>query len=430
MIINPQVPLHRLVLSLCDALDGLTSNVADHGLRTAYVATNAARHLGIDGERLRDVFHAAALHDIGVPWAARMTPTESDPSWQGIGGHAEAGYALLCQDDLFEGAARIVRCHHLPWDGGRSVGAPEPEMLLAGQIVHLADVVASAFSATPSPLQLADQLVRRVQSLSGQEFHPDVAEAFCSAARPEAFWLNCSSRRIYGLVTNELDWPTVTIDVGAVERIANIFGQVVDGLSPWTATHSAGVAACAQALAERLSFSPREAELIHGAGYLHDLGKLMVPTSVLDKPGKLDAAETAMIQEHSYHTHRILSTIGGMPQISEWSSFHHERLDGEGYPFHHGAKDLTLGSRVMAVADTFAALAEDRPYRPGMSRPEALKILDELVRSGGRDGDVVAVIHRDYDEIDGIRCTEQADYAARQQQRGLIVAHPGASSAA
>ena len=142
--------------------------------------------------------------------------------------------------------------------------------------------------------------------------------------RPGASTACCSDRQ---------DWPTLTIDEVTLGPIAEVFARIVDSASPWTAVHSAGVAATAVALAERLNFSPRELHLMRAAGYLHDLGKLSTPTQILDKPGKLTENEYAAVRAHTYHTYRILDTIGGMPQICEWAAFHHERLDGNGYPF-------------------------------------------------------------------------------------------------
>jgi HD-GYP domain-containing protein (c-di-GMP phosphodiesterase class II) len=155
---------------------------------------------------------------------------------------------------------------------------------------------------------------------------------------------------------------------------------------------------------------------MRAAGYLHDLGKLTIPSYILDKPDRLTPDEMLCMKQHTYHTFRILDTIGGFPQVAEWAAFHHERLDGKGYPFHHGAKDLTLGSRIMAVADVFTAIAEDRPYRKGMSKANALGVMEKLVDDGGLDGDVVNKLKSGYEDIDARRAQEQAQYAQEQEQ--------------
>jgi HD-GYP domain-containing protein (c-di-GMP phosphodiesterase class II) len=208
----------------------------------------------------------------------------------------------------------------------------------------------------------------------------------------------------------------LTIDGDSLEPIARMFGVVVDAISQWTATHSAGVAAVAVALAERYKFSPRELSLVRAAGYLHNLGKLTVPTEILDKSEGLTPVERNVLNGHTYHTFRILNTIGGMPQISEWAAFHRERLDGSGYPFHHAARDLTLGSRIMAVSDVFGAITGDRPYHKAMERDKVMSILNKLAGSNGLDGDMVHTLEKDYNTIYQICMDERLKYSQSQKR--------------
>ncbi|MGW8256926.1 MAG: HD-GYP domain-containing protein, partial [Thermoguttaceae bacterium] len=116
------------------------------------------------------------------------------------------------------------------------------------------------------------------------------------------------------------------------------------------------------------------------------------------------------------HTFRVLDSIGGMRQIAEWAAFHHERLDGNGYPFHLGERELTLGSRIMAVADISTALPEDRPYRKGLLKQEALEVLDGFVKNGAIDRNIVAALRENFDEINLIREIEQMDHIANRPE--------------
>jgi len=415
MIINPQVPLHRLVMSLSESLDHINLSLTNHQLRVAYISTNMARLMGYRGQQLRDVFHAGALHDIGLIRAEHRMRVAAINDLEGLGWHGEIGYKLLRDNEFFADAAPIIRHHHIAWNDGRGDEEDGQPVPLTSHILALADYVDRCTRKDVPILQQIDDLTKRVFDRHGKVFHPDCVDAFLSVSEPKAFWLDAASNRIYSILSDEIDWPTLTIDEDAVAGIANVFGRVADGLSPWTATHSAGVAATAGALAERMHFSPRETTLMRAAGYLHDLGKISVPSEILDKQGKPTEDEWAILQGHTYYTFRILATIGGMPQVSEWAAFHHERLDGRGYPFGHKAKDLTLGARIMAVADTTTALLEDRPYRKGMSDQKAIGILQELVADGALDGDVLDILLRDFDTINAIRRKEQAAYAVKQQ---------------
>ena len=135
------------------------------------------------------------------------------------------------------------------------------------------------------------------------------------------------------------------------------------------------------------------------AGLLHDLGKLVVPNAILEKPAGLTPNEFAVIKQHTYYTYSTLGTIAGMRQIAEWAAFHHERLDGAGYPFRRDGPSISLGSRIMCVADVFTALAEDRPYRKGMTPERVTGIMQDMASRGLQDRRIVQML---LDDIDGI----------------------------
>ena len=416
MIHNPQIPLHRLILSVSEALDHIHRKVADHQQRTAYIATRLGRCMGLRGQALLDLFHAAALHDIGLIGHENRILALHLHQLEAVNWHAEAGYILLEPNPLFTRPAEILRYHHVPWDNGLGAEHQGAAVPLESHIIVLADSVEVAIDRNTPILAQAESITQKINTLAGTEYHPDCVDAFNEVSQEEAFWLDATCERIYTVLLQQVDWPNLTIDAVALTPLAQTFARIVDAASPWTAVHSAGVAATAVALAERLKFSPRELHLMRAAGYMHDIGKLSVPTSILDKPGKLTKDETAVVRAHTYHTHRILDNIGGMPQVCEWAAFHHERLNGTGYPFHHTADDLTLGSRIMAVADVFTAVTEERPYRQGMPAEQALTVLHGMVDSGALDGDVVRILERDFDDIAEQRRREQADYGNQQKQ--------------
>ena len=135
------------------------------------------------------------------------------------------------------------------------------------------------------------------------------------------------------------------------------------------------------------------------AGNFHDIGKLVIPNSILDKPAGLTKEEMALMKSHTYYTYAVINTIGGIRNIAEWAAYHHERLDGSGYPFHCKADDLSTGARILAVADIFTALAEDRPYRKGMPRPEIVRILKQFSAGGLLDARIVSLVTENYNEL-------------------------------
>jgi len=136
-----------------------------------------------------------------------------------------------------------------------------------------------------------------------------------------------------------------------------------------------------------------------------------VGDAVLEKPSKLDEAEFNEMRAHTYFTYHLLEPMDQLKTINTWASFHHEKLNGTGYPFHISGDNLSLGSRIMAVADVFTAITEDRPYRQGMSFEETEKVLRKMVAANAIDGNVVDALFTDYQRIDGIRVRAQNEAA-------------------
>ena len=412
-----QISLRRLVLSLSDALDFVHPRQPDHQKRVAYVSLRLADRLGLAGPQLAHILQAAAFHDIGLICAGHKLKSISPGEIERFTWYPEIGYRLLRNNPWFARAAEIIRYHLVPWANGRGAERNGIQVPFASQILHLADFVERATEPGVNVLEQIDGIVQEIDCQEGRRFHPDCAAAFRDIVQAESFWLDLVSPRIYSILLHKQEhWPVHRVDMSALQNTAEVFARVVDTQSRWTTTHSAGVAASAVAIAEKMKFSPPECGLMRVAGYLHDLGKLSVPSQILDKPGQLDAQEWAAIPGHAYHTFRILSTIDGFGQITEWAAYHHERIDGSGYPFHLTGDQLTLGSRIMAVADAFTALIEDRPYRKGMTSAQALNILERHVRQGGFDGDVVKVLLDNYEDIDSARSREQNAYAKDQNE--------------
>ena len=135
------------------------------------------------------------------------------------------------------------------------------------------------------------------------------------------------------------------------------------------------------------------------AGNLHDAGKLKVPRHILEKPAPLDGGEFDIVKEHPYYSRLILMNVKGFEQIANWAGFHHEKLDGSGYPFHFTAEDLDTGSRILAIADIFSAITEDRPYRTGMTRENSIAVLQGHAERGGLDPVLVKLLCDHYDGV-------------------------------
>ena len=170
---------------------------------------------------------------------------------------------------------------------------------------------------------------------------------------------------------------------------------VIDAKSPYTHDHSRRVAGYAVAAAERLGAADRSLVRLRRAALLHDIGKLGVPNSVLDKPGRLSDDEWALMRSHTQHTHQILDAVPVFRDVAFDAACHHERLDGSGYHLGLGGAALGPAARLLAVADVTDALTSDRPYRsrpggrPGGGRADRRRRRQQALRPQRR-GDVRA----------------------------------------
>ncbi len=410
-----QTKLVDMVLCFSRALDLLHEDISDHHLLVANIGSQIAAAAGFSEEERLDTLIAGALHDVGVvSIPARLALASfslttyrdgSDKLEQNIHRHGHEGWRLLQGFAPFARAAEIIRYHHVNWHHGAGESFGGRAVPLASHVVHLADRIAVLPRPGMSILDQRRNIVDTIREAGGSIFHPELVAAFETIAARDAFWFDLVYPHQEGLLRLHTRGLKFALDIDQLYDLAAVFGRIIDFRSPFTATHSTGVAVTASALAELLGMQGDEIKMINIAGHLHDLGKLAVPPTILDKPGPLDAAELSIMRSHAYHTYRVLETVPGMETVNAWASFHHERIGGGGYPFCPG--ELPLGSRIVAVADVFTALSEDRPYRFGMDRGEVIQVLQREVAQGALDGDVVAMLLKNFDGLDRLRHVRQ-----------------------
>jgi putative nucleotidyltransferase with HDIG domain len=192
-------------------------------------------------------------------------------------------------------------------------------------------------------------------------------------------WAGCGTAEERALAMALEPGAVRTIAADQVDRVCEAFADVVDAKSSSTYRHSMGVTEIAEALSLQLGLSKSRRRLVYRAALLHDLGKLRVPNSILDKPGKLNEAEWLVMREHPVLSQQILERISSFAPIARIAGRHHEKLDGTGYPHRLKGDDLSLEDRIVGLADFFGALSEDRPYRKAMPVEQIFAILRDEV---------------------------------------------------
>lgn len=386
----------NFLLSLSDSIDLASSQIASHQIITAFISWQIAKAASLPKERIDNLFIAALFHDIG---ALSLEDKINIHKFEKVDTvtHCILGEALFKSTPLFSEAAKIVRNHHKPWhQWDTSIDTPD---VFDSQVLYLADYLERKIDRNQYILHQTDSLKEKITSASGNQINDDIVNLFIGISNREDFWLDLSSPRLYSTLLHSGPFRGVETDYDDIFSIATLFRNTIDFKSRFTATHSTGVAECAVILSSFFGLTDAEIKQMQLAGYFHDLGKLAVPNSILEKPDKLTKDEFAVIKQHTYFTYSVLNSIGGLDHIAEIAAFHHEKLDGAGYPFHIGAEKINTGARIMAVSDIFTAIAEDRPYRKGMGRKKIEEILKSLAENNAIDKRIVNLLIENFEEI-------------------------------
>lgn len=395
-----QINLHEAIYSLTDALDLVGVTHIHHGKRVAYLATAFAETLGWPAAQCDRLFLAAMLHDCGVS-RTRVHLKLREFSWEDERDHCKIGAAMLGQCALLASLADVVLHHHTHWSDYPGLDVPEQIRELAN-CIYLADRVdilsVRGVEQTENILLARDGIVEKIVAKRGDWFAPALVDAFLANARSEAFWFRLERGHVSQYAR---EWvvrcPSQSLEFATLRELVYLFSMVVDAKSAFTSEHSDGVASLARHLGQLFALPERSCELLELAGLLHDIGKLRVPDEILEKPAPLTTEEFAVMRRHSFDTLDIIKNIHGLEEVASWASQHHERADGSGYPFHLRAEQLTLEARILAVADVFQALAQNRPYRHSLPATEVLAILKAKVAEGALDAMVVDRVETDLD---------------------------------
>lgn len=399
--------LQSLVLAFADAVNLVEPDAVDHHERVAYLSYRIAEEARLDANDRLFALFGAVLHDVG----AIVTGEDADAMWSGwvTGGRLPSATPLRQALPVTHGFAMIAESAQFL--GGVAKHYPLPKNpVLIGHVVHVADIAATMLEDDRHALNQVEGIRRAVLDSSEARFMPKAIEAFERVCEKEFVWMDLlhNPKSFADFVPAE---RYVTLDEAV--HFTKFMSLIIDFRSPFTAMHSAGVAASAVRLAQLSGMSEDECKMMRIAGNLHDIGKLATPRAILEKPGKLTREERDVIKEHAYFTYMLLRKVDGFGQISAWAAFHHEKLDGSGYPFKLVEPQIPLGSRIMAVADIFSALTEERPYRASMPKEKVIAILREDADNGLLSKQVVDLLVSNFDDVNACRDADAREMGKR-----------------
>lgn len=420
--------LSQLMAALSHALDITEGQPEGHCMRACWIGMHIGRQAGLPDQQLWQLYYVLLLKDLGCSSnAARICELyltddldfKRDFKLVGDGlpqvlafvlkhtglkaGLAERFRSVLTimrdgpklAQELIatrcQRGADIARLLRFPEEVASGIysldehwnGQGKPEKLagdaipLFARIALLSQVIDVFLTAGGQDAALAEARKR-----SGQWFDPELVAHFEVVARDPAFWTTLRSAELkVALQALEPAQFEVALDEDYLDDIAAAFGQVVDSKSPYTSGHSARVALYTDMIGEAMGLSPERRRWLKRGALLHDVGKLGVSNSVLDKPDKLTREEWDEVKLHAGYTETILGRIDAFAELAMVAGAHHERLDGGGYPRGLTAESIPLETRIITTADIFDAITAARPYRGAIPMLQALDMMEQTVGS-------------------------------------------------
>ena len=394
-----RIDLQQAVVALSDALDLVGVDALYHGKRVGYMML--AGYSQIEPELSEnETLQLGLLHDVGVSSTQVHRNLISEIEWVGAEEHCLVGAERLGRFLPLAHFAPYVLYHHTRWEKLIEQDVSEKTASLANWIflTDRVDMLAAAHYKT-NILGAKHTIIQTIAKYEGSLFKPELVKLFLELSMNDAFWLSQEQSHIADFVVSLSKTDNlIALDLAGIKELASIFAEIVDYKSRFTHQHSLGVARLSHYLAVNFGLEEDICNKIEIAGLLHDLGKLQTPDEVLDKASTLNDPERQRINHHSFETFAMLKKILGFEDIARWASYHHERLDGSGYPFQIKSDQLDLGARIVAVADVFQALAQERPYRKGMEIEQIRKILFNLANQQKLDKEIIAWVGQHMDE--------------------------------
>ncbi|HEY0701305.1 MAG TPA: HD domain-containing phosphohydrolase [Candidatus Acidoferrales bacterium] len=284
----------------------------------------------------------------------------------------ERGAQIAKRLGFSERTAEAIQYLDEHWNGkGYPKGLRGEEIPVLSRIMNLVQTL-EVFAMLNGPAD-AFQVARE---RSGTWFDPEMVRAAAVLEEDQGLWPTLHNGSARDRVIEMQPEGDVRIaDDAAIDNICEAFAGVIDAKSPYTHEHSQRVTKIAVAIGDRLGLGPKDLVILRRASLLHDIGKLSVPNSILDKTGALTTNEWETMRLHPYYTQRILEKIQGFQHLAFIASTHHERLDGSGYYRNLRSTQLPVGTRALVVADIFDAMSSTRPYRAAMPVEQVFAIM-------------------------------------------------------
>jgi HD-GYP domain-containing protein (c-di-GMP phosphodiesterase class II) len=304
----------------------------------------------------------------------QVASTQQQDSCELVKIRCERGSQIARKLGFSEGVAAGIHSLDEHWNGGGYPnGLRQGEIPIFSNIANLAQTL-EVFLRARGKKEALDAVRRR----SGRWFSPGLVKAVISLAKTGRLWEDLEKEDLHAevLAVEPAD-KRLTADDDTIDRICHAFAEIIDAKTPFTFQHSSGVAEAAVDIGRHFGLADKDLRRLRRAGLLHDIGKLGISNTILEKPGKLTQEEFDAVRKHPFYSFEILRRIPAFADFSFDAAAHHERLDGKGYWRGLKADQLSLPARILAVADVFDALRAKRPYRDALPLEKVFSIMRE-----------------------------------------------------
>ncbi|MFA5094522.1 MAG: HD domain-containing phosphohydrolase [Candidatus Omnitrophota bacterium] len=395
MEINTTRTINELVSAIAYVLDVMSEGTnLYHSWRVGIFSSEFAKV--ILPEERKNVFYASLLHDIGyLALPEHITHylfTHEDPVKNPIIlSHTIIGAELTSQIPNLSTIAKLILNHH-EWYNGRGypLGRQRNEIPMGAQIILLGDQldlflrdesvhgikeVEKEMSAWANERASAELVNTALDILKNGDILNEVIDKDRVAD-------------VFKKVRTETGQIDIPASVDAVGIACEVFSQLIDTKHPSMIGHSKRVSVYAMLIALAMNLSHDDITKTKWAALLHDVGKLGIARSLINKPGKLTPEEFETIKLHAVYTRELLETITDFKDVSLIASSDHERFDGKGYPLGLKGDQIPIGTKIISIADAFDAMTSTRTYRKALSKEVAC---EEIEKCSGTQFDPAVV---------------------------------------
>ena len=356
----------------------------------------------------------AMFHDIGAyktDEISRMLEFETS----NVQNHSAYGYLFIKYFTPLTRLAPAVLFHHTPWCILKNLNEISEENKIVAQLLNIAD---RADIFMEKERKSFPEFVQLLKADGGKKYCPWIAEMLMQDAFAETMPVQEEGEEEF--------WERLWSFPFTQEEIRKYLDMVIytiDFRSRHTVTHTMTTTSISYELAKRLGITGQQLSDVYFGALLHDLGKIGIPVEILEFPGKLSPQAMRVMRTHVELTEKILGQ-DVEEKIKRIALRHHEKMDGSGYPEGISGKDLTMGERIVAVADIVSALAGTRSYKDAFPKERILSIINKMKEDELIDKDVVDKVTLDFDEIMEItrnRCQPILDMYHRIQSEYLQI---------